>query len=158
MTVSSQSVDFHSQPSAAAPPTTVTIPPLTPTSGSTSSTDPSPTTTSPTLADHRPSIAKAYTAPPPLDRQFPKPPSDIDLTEALRRAPGRWTIQGSISAKEAAPRQPRADRDIEQLKAQRIIDLETAKAQLFAYSDSMQEEVVARERLRRTQSIAKKTA
>ncbi|PNH42054.1 hypothetical protein VD0004_g5154 [Verticillium dahliae] len=158
MTVSSQSVDFHSQPSAAAPPTTVTIPPLTPTSGSTSSTDPPPPTTPPTLADPRPSIAKAYTAPPPLDRQFPKPPSDIDLTEALRRAPGRWTIQGSISAKEAAPRQPRADRDIEQLKAQRIIDLETAKAQLFAYSDSMQEEVVARERLRRTQSIAKKTA
>ncbi|CRK29589.1 hypothetical protein BN1723_000526 [Verticillium longisporum] len=66
--------------------------------------------------------------------------------------------ENGISAKEAAPRQPRADRDIEQLKAQRVIDLETAKAQLFAYSDSMQEEVVARERLRRTQSIAKKTA
>ncbi|KAM0334291.1 hypothetical protein ACHAQA_001313 [Verticillium albo-atrum] len=150
-----QADGFRPQPFNA-PPTTVTIPSHPSASASPSPTTPSPTATSPTLADHRPKLAKGYTAPPPLDRQFPKPPSDLNLAEALRRAPGRWTIQGSISAKESGARQPR-DRDIEQLKAQRVIDLETAKAELFAYSDSMQEEVRARERLRRTQSGSKKS-
>ncbi|KAM0286286.1 hypothetical protein ACHAQH_001017 [Verticillium albo-atrum] len=157
MATSPQSDSFRAHASTA-PPTTVAIPSHTLTSNSSSPTTPSPTATSPTLADHRPKLTKTYTSPPVLDRQFPKPPSDLNLAEALRRAPGRWTIQGSINAKEAGARQPRADRDVEQLKAQRVIDLETAKAQLFAYSDSMQEEVNARERLRRRQSTAKKSS
>lgn len=65
----------------------------------------------------------------PMEKEFPKPTYEINIGEALKRPPGRWTIQGQIDANEHRAKQ-QADKAVD--KEKRARDLEAAKKDLLA--------------------------
>ncbi|KAF9874111.1 hypothetical protein CkaCkLH20_08483 [Colletotrichum karsti] len=90
----------------------------------------------------RPAVTSAPVKPkaanplPPLSRDFPKPTEEIDVAEALSRKPGRWSIQGTITAKNARVFPPV---DEEKEKAKRQQNLADVKKSLFAAKDSLKD-------------------
>ncbi|KAF6820450.1 hypothetical protein CSOJ01_00706 [Colletotrichum sojae] len=82
--------------------------------------------------DVLPTKIKSKNPLPPLSREFPKPAEEIDVAEALSRKPGRWTLQGTLAVSRPAPVV-----DEEKVKAQRRQNLENAKKELFAASQSL---------------------
>lgn len=65
---------------------------------------------------------------PALLREFPKPPTEMDVQTMLAQKPGRWTIQGQM---EANQRRIKTSNE-EDAKVQRSRDFEKAKEDLRA--------------------------
>lgn len=101
-------------------------------SSNTNSTRTSVEITDRNAIDVAPTKPKSKNPVPPLSRDFPKPAEEIDVAEALARKPGRWTLQGTLAVSRPAPVV-----DEEKLKAQRRQNLENAKKELFAASQSL---------------------
>ncbi|KAJ4268715.1 hypothetical protein NW762_002783 [Fusarium torreyae] len=67
---------------------------------------------------------------PALNREFPKPIDEIDVQALLDRQPGRWSVRGQMEANE---RRSKLAHNEEELKAQRLRDLEKEKEELRAF-------------------------
>lgn len=63
-----------------------------------------------------------------LDRDYPEPDGELSIAEALERQPGRWTLQGQMTANRR-----RADQliDDEEAKEKRRLEFEATKMDLL---------------------------
>ncbi|KAF4973250.1 hypothetical protein FSARC_405 [Fusarium sarcochroum] len=71
-----------------------------------------------------------HKAVPVLNREFPKPIDTIDVQALLDRQPGRWSVRGQMEANE---RRSKLAHNEDELKAQRLRDLEKEKEELRAF-------------------------
>ncbi|KAH7170290.1 hypothetical protein EDB81DRAFT_876328 [Dactylonectria macrodidyma] len=71
----------------------------------------------------------------PLQRDFPEPSQDVDVKSLLERQPGRWSIQGQITANQQRTK-PTPSED--ELKERRAREFEAAKKDLLAFHDNLQ--------------------
>lgn len=79
-------------------------------------------------------IKSVHHAIPPLDRDYPVPAEDLDITEALQRQPGRWTFKGQMDANAARAKLRTLDETAQQER--RRADMEAAKARLLGFAKS----------------------
>ena len=71
---------------------------------------------------------------PPLDRQFPKGPEELNVAEALHRQPGRWTIQGQREAnRQRLTPSVEGEDKLKEMERQR---LESVKRELRNFAES----------------------
>ncbi|KZZ95924.1 hypothetical protein AAL_04220 [Moelleriella libera RCEF 2490] len=91
---------------------------------------PTPSEIGSALSTPMESPASSIASPPILGYNFPKPEGEIDIDEALKRKPLRWTFQGQMDANKA--RRPAVMEDL------RKKNLEQAKKDLLKLQGTQQ--------------------